>query len=191
MIARTLLCTWFLLYSTAWAVSPTGSSARVHATAAASGPARVSSRGELLGLVTAGSSFSYAMMQALTRAGCLVYKDSGFLLQVDDSPEVLQLQGPDLAANVGNRVEVTGTRVTTAATIAPAASVLDVTSVAPRSTGGCLTVAVMLNAQTTAPQQPAAPGAKPVPGAKPAPRVKPAAPAAKNTPGAGGVPQVP
>jgi len=142
--------------------------------AALSGTARVmDARGQLLGSIAAGSNRSFgnfALMQALTRAGCLVYKDGSFLLQVDDSPEVLQLQGPDLAANVGNRVELTGTRATTPATVAPASSVLVVSSVAPRSTGGCLTIAAALNAQTTVPQ----PGAA---GAKPATPAKAAAPA--------------
>jgi len=139
--------------------------------AALSGTARVTgARGTLLGSVAAGgtSNFaSFAMMQALTRAGCLLYKDGGFLLKVDDSPEVLQLQGPDLVANVGNRVEITGSRATTAATVAPASGVLDVSSVAPRSVGGCLTVAATLNAQTSIPQNPTTAGAKP-----PAPAAK-------------------
>jgi len=149
--------------------------------AALSGTARVTgAQGALLGSVTAGNSLKFAMLQAQTRAGCLVYKDGGFLLQVDDSPEVLQLRGPDLAANVGNRVEITGTRAAAAATIAPASSVVEVTSVAPRSTGGCLTAAATLNAQTTAPPQ--TPGAKPVAGPKPVAGAKPAAPAAQGTP---------
>lgn len=132
----------------------------------------------VLGAVTAGRNMHFALLQAMTRAGCLLYKDGGFLLQVEDSPEVLQLTGPDLAANVGNRVEVTGARATAAPTVQPAAGVMDVTSVAPRSTGGCLTVAAALNAQTSVPQQPAAPGVKPSPaGAKPSPAGAKPAPA--------------
>jgi hypothetical protein len=138
--------------------------------AALSGTAQVlRTRGAVMGSLAAGSNHSFgnfALMQTLTRAGCLVYKEGGFLLQVDDSPEVMQLQGPDLAANVGNRVEIIGTRATTAATVAPASGVLVVSSVAPRSVGGCLTVAAALNAQTSMPQ-PTTAGAKPTPGAKP------------------------
>lgn len=113
------------------------------------------------GSTAGGRSVNFALLQAITRAGCLVYKDGGFLLQVEDSPEVLQLNGPDLAANVGNRVEVTGARATAAPTVQPATGVLDVTSVAPRTAGGCLTVAAALNAQTSVPPAPATPGAKP------------------------------
>jgi hypothetical protein len=148
--------------------------------AALSGSVRVSGAGgALLGSVIAGRNMNFALFQAITRAGCLVYKDGGFLLQSDDSPEVLQLTGPDLAANVGNRVEVTGRRATAAPTVQPAAGVMDVTSVAPRTAGGCLTVAAALNAQTSVPQQPATPGAKPAPaGAKPAPAGQGRAPSA-------------
>ena len=139
--------------------------------AALSGSARVTgAQGQLAGAVTAGNSMNFAMLQAITRAGCLLYKQNGFILQVDDSPEVLQLQGPDLVANVGNRVEITGSRATTPANIQPATSVVDVTAVAPRSTGGCLTVASALNAQTSIPTgvtpPPSTPGAKPAPAAK-------------------------
>ena len=81
----------------------------------------------------------------------MVYKEGGFLLQVENSQEVIQLLGPDLAANLGNRVEVTGTASATPVSIKPASSVLEIASVSPRSTGGCLTVAALLNAQTSVP----------------------------------------
>jgi hypothetical protein len=89
--------------------------------------------------------------QTATRTGCLVFKSNGFLLQVDDSPEVLQLAGTALAANVGNRVAVTGTPSPNAATIIPATVILNVTALTQRAAGGCLTVAAALNAQTTVP----------------------------------------
>ncbi|MEP6961634.1 MAG: hypothetical protein ABI995_06130, partial [Acidobacteriota bacterium] len=117
-----------------------------------SGNARVSgTAGNLLASVAAGRSMTFAMQQAVTRTGCLVFKNNGFILQVDDSPEVLQLNGRGLAANVGNRVEVGGNRSTKAATIAPATAILDVTSVAQRSTGGCISSAATLNGQTSVP----------------------------------------
>jgi hypothetical protein len=120
--------------------------------AALSGNARVlGSRGDLLAAVPAGRNMSFAMQQAITRSGCLVYKNPGYLLQVDDPSEVLQLIGGALAANVGNRVEVTGTPSTTAASIRPAGSVLNVNTVTLRSTGGCLTTAAALDAQTSVP----------------------------------------
>ncbi|MEO8097050.1 MAG: hypothetical protein ABI811_05070 [Acidobacteriota bacterium] len=117
-----------------------------------SGDARVTGpSGNLLASVPAGRNMSFALLQAVTRTGCLVYKTNGFILQVDDSPEVLQLNGQGLAANVGNRVQVTGNRSATAATITPATAILDVSAITQRSTGGCLSTAAALNAQTSVP----------------------------------------
>jgi len=106
--------------------------------------------------VPVGQTIRFAMQQSITRAGCLVYKGNGFILQVDDSPEVLQLAGGALAQNVGNRVEVSGATAATAPTISPAVSVLNVTSLTLRATGGCLTTAAALNAQTSVPGTPGA-----------------------------------
>jgi hypothetical protein len=107
--------------------------------------------------------------------GCLVYKSPGFILQVDDSPEVLQLAGGPLNQRVGNRVEVTGTPSPTAATIVPATILLNVSNLTIRATGGCLTTAAALNAQTSVPAgtTPASPtvGANPTPAGAKAPVV--------------------
>jgi len=120
--------------------------------AALTGNARVTGmRGNVLAAVPVGRSMNFAMQQTMTRAGCLVYKGNGFILQVDDSPEVLQLAGGALAQNVGNRVEVTGALAATAATITPATSILNVTAVTLRAPGGCLSTAAALNAQTSVP----------------------------------------
>jgi hypothetical protein len=108
---------------------------------------------------------SFAMQQAVARAGCLVYKGTGFILQVDDSPEVLQLAGGPLAENVGNRITVTGVPAANAATISPATMILNVTELALRAPGGCLTAAAALNAQTTVPTS--APGTPTAAAAKP------------------------
>jgi hypothetical protein len=123
--------------------------------AALTGGARVTgSRGNMLASISVGRNMSFAMQQAITRAGCLLYKDTGFVLQVDNSPEVLQLAGGPLAQNVGNRVEITGTPAAAAATISPAAVILNVAELTLRAPGGCLTAAASLNAQTTAPTGP-------------------------------------
>ena len=45
----------------------------------------------------------------------MVYKDGHFLLQDQTTQEVIEITGPNLAANVGNRVEARG-----AASSAPA-----------------------------------------------------------------------
>ena len=70
-----------------------------------------------------------------------------FILQDDATQEVVEVIGPDLALNVGNRVEVSGTAATTRPAVSIATSALIVTSVAPRSQGGCLSVAAALDAR--------------------------------------------
>ena len=139
---------------------------------ALNGEARVlGSRGDLLAAVPRGRNMSFAMQQAITRSGCLVYK-GGFILQVDDSPEVLQLAGGALTQNVGNRVEVTGTPAAAPATISPATTILNVTNLTLRASGGCLTTAAALNAQTTVPTTPTpGPTSTPAPAGSPAPTV--------------------
>ena len=84
-------------------------------------------------------------------AGCMVYKDGRFLLQDQTTQEVIELSGPDLAANVGNRVEARGTASSAPVSVAPATSVMNVVSIAPQSQGGCLSVAAALNARTDVP----------------------------------------
>lgn len=124
--------------------------------AALAGQALVrNARGALLATVPAGRRMSFALYQGVTVAGCLLYKDGGFILAVPEA-EVVQLIGPDLAANVGNQVEVAGTPSSNPPSIAPATRVINVTSVAPRSQGGCLTVAAGLNASANMPAPPAA-----------------------------------
>jgi hypothetical protein len=107
-------------------------------------------------------------------AGCMVYKDGRFLLQDQTTQEVIELSGPDLAANVGNRVEARGAASSARPGVAPATSVMNVASIAPQSQGGCLSVAAALNARTDVPA-----GAPPAAGgAKPAASGSPTAPAA-------------
>jgi hypothetical protein len=96
---------------------------------------------------------------ALKRNGCLLYKDSHFILQDDNTQEVVELSGQGLAPNLGNRVEVTGTASTAKPAVSIAASVMNVSAVAPRSQGGCLVAASALDAQTEMPQPGAAPAA--------------------------------
>lgn len=96
-------------------------------------------------------------------AGCMVYKDGRFLLQDQTTQEVIELSGPDLAANVGNRVEARGAASSARPSVAPATSVMNIVSIAPQSQGGCLSVAAALNATTDVPAgaAPATAGAKP------------------------------
>jgi len=95
-------------------------------------------------------------------AGCMVYKNGRFLLQDQATQEVIELSGPDLAANVGNRVEARGTASSAKPVVTPATSVMNIASIAPQSQGGCLSVAAALNARTDVPVQAAnAPSAGP------------------------------
>ena len=108
--------------------------------------------------------------------GCLVYKDGRFLLQDQTTQEVIEVSGADLAANVGNRVEVRGASSTRAAT-APATSTMNAASIALQAQGGCLSVAATLDAKTEvpAPAGPASAGAKPIaPAPSPTPAKAPA-----------------
>ncbi len=84
-------------------------------------------------------------------AGCMVYKDGRFLLQDQTTQEVIELSGPDLAANVGNRVEARGSTSSAPVSVAPATSVMNVVSIAPQAQGGCLSIAAALNARTDVP----------------------------------------
>jgi hypothetical protein len=121
--------------------------------AALTGAARVTGNGDhILAAIPAGHSMSFAPQAAQTgtvkRAGCLLYKDTHFILQDDNTQEVMEVNNPDLAANLGNRVEITGTISTVKPTIGIATAVFNVTSVSPVSQGGCLVVASSLQART-------------------------------------------
>ncbi len=132
-----------------------GMSDRVEVTAL-NGSAKVaSSGGVLLAAIPAGRSMSFSMQAAasgaVSRTGCLLYKDGHFILQDENTQEVVELNGKDLGLNVGNRVEVSGTTAATKPAINIATLVINVTSVAPKSQGGCLSVASALDAKTEAP----------------------------------------
>jgi hypothetical protein len=150
---------------------------------ALSGAARVSNRtGLLLASVPAGRRMTFAMQAAaagvVTRTGCLLSKDGRFLIQDQNTQEVVEVRGDNLAANVGNRVAATGTVSVLRPAIAIATSILNANAVVLQQSGGCLSVAAALDAQTEttnaaatatpAPSQPAA-----------APGQAPSAPAAK------------
>jgi hypothetical protein len=120
---------------------------------ALAGTARVTSgQGFLMASVAAGRSMNFAMQAAsataIMRTGCLLYKDNHFILQDDTTQEVVELNGQNLAPNLGNRVEVTGTAATAKPAVTIATAVLNVTAVALRSEGGCLLVASALDART-------------------------------------------
>src|SRR5665213_3051619 len=132
---------------------------------ALSGAARVANRtGLVLASVPAGRQMTFAMQAAaagvITRTGCLLSKDGRFLIQDQNTQEVIEVRGDNLAVNVDNRVAATGTVSALRPAIAIATSILNANAVVLQQTGGCLSVAAALDAQTeptnAAASQPAA-----------------------------------
>ena len=124
--------------------------------AAFAGPARVmSGSGTLLAAIPAGRAMTFAMQAgstgAITRTGCLLYKDGHFILQDENTQEVAELTGNNLAQNVGNRVEAIGTAGGARPAVTVATLSMNVTSISTKSQGGCLSVASALDAKTEAP----------------------------------------
>jgi hypothetical protein len=123
------------------------------------GKASVSDLGGLpLAAIPQGRAVAFAMPQqpqpgpaAVTRSGCLLYKDMHFILHDDATDAVIELNGPDLAVNVGKSVQVTGTPTAAKPSVGIATGVMNVANVAPTSTGGCLVVAQTLDALTQVP----------------------------------------
>ncbi len=136
--------------------------------ASLAGATRVAnSSGAVLAAIPEGRSLAFAAqagVSAVTRTGCLLYKDGRFLIQDQETQEIIEVTGVNLAANVGNRVNVTGTASSAPPGLAIATSVLNATNVTLQAAGGCLSAAVTLDAQTTVPG-----GATPAPNAPAAP----------------------
>jgi hypothetical protein len=141
--------------------------------APASFDARVSEQAKLIRAPYRGVAMQAAQGQTV-HAGCMVYKNSHFLVQDQTTQEVIEVLGTDLAPNVGNRVEVRGAASSTQAGVAPATSVMNVTSVALVAQGGCLSVAATLDAKTEVPASTAAPAAASAKQSPPSPSPTPA-----------------
>jgi hypothetical protein len=143
-----------------------GAPNRIVEVAALTGVAKVFGNGDvLLAAIPAGRhmnlSFQAAQTGTLTRTGCLVYKDAHYILQDDDTQEVVELAGnaQDFSKNLGNRIEIKGTASSAKPVVTVATSVLTVSAISPKSQGGCLVVASALNAQTELPSAIAPPAA--------------------------------
>jgi hypothetical protein len=134
------------------------------------GNARVSSAsGMLLAAIPAGRTMSFSPQAAdgtVTRTGCLLFKDNHYIMQDENTQEVVELSGgQNLSAQVGNRVEITGTASSAKPAVTIATLIVNVAAMTPKSSGGCLSVAASLNAQTeaTAPANPGQPTATETP----------------------------
>jgi hypothetical protein len=134
--------------------------------ASLAGSARVSSAsGMLLAAIPAGRTMGFSPQAAngtVTRTGCLLFKDNHYIMQDENTQEVVELSGgQNLGAQVGNRVEITGAASSAKPAVSIATLIVNVAAMTPKSSGGCLSVAANLNAQTEAvaaanPAQPAA-----------------------------------
>jgi hypothetical protein len=102
----------------------------------------------------------------VTRTGCLLFKDHHFIIQDENTQEVVEVAGQNFAPQVGNRVEITGIASSAKPAVSIATLLVNVAAMTPKSSGGCLSVAATLNAQTEVtdaaanPAQPAAETAK-------------------------------
>jgi hypothetical protein len=123
--------------------------------ASLAGSARVSSAaGILLAAIPAGRTMEFTPQAAngvVTRTGCLLFKNYHFIIQDENTQEVVELNGQNLAAQVGNRVQIAGTASSAKPAVNIATLVVNVSNVTPKSSGGCLSVASTLNAQTEMP----------------------------------------
>lgn len=128
--------------------------------ASLSGSTRVSSAsGMLLAAIPAGRSMSFtpqAANGAVTRTGCLMYKNNHYIVQDENTQEVVELSGgQNLSSQLGNRVEITGTASSAKPAVSIATLVVSVSAMTPKSAGGCLSVATNLGAQTEVTNAPA------------------------------------
>jgi hypothetical protein len=134
------------------------------------GSARVSSAsGILLAAIPAGRAMNFSQEAAngtVTRTGCLLFKDNHFILQDENTQEVVEVAGQNFSTQIGNRVEITGAASTSKPAVSIATILVNVANLTPKSNGGCLSVAVSLNAQTEVPSVTTNPAARPVETAK-------------------------
>jgi hypothetical protein len=114
---------------------------------------RVLNNANLIRAPYKGSVAMQAAQGQTVHTGCIVYKDGRFLLQDQSTQEVIELSGPDLASNVGNRVDARGAASSARPSVIPATSVMSIASIAPQAQGGCLSVAAALNARTDVPAE--------------------------------------
>jgi len=113
-----------------------------------------SAAGILLAAIPAGRSMSFQPQSAngsVTRTGCLLFKDHHFIIQDENTQEVVEVAGQNFAPQVGNRVEITGIASSAKPAVSIATLLVNVAAMTPKSSGGCLSVASILNAQTEVP----------------------------------------
>lgn len=139
--------------------------------ASLAGSAQVSSAtGILLAAIPAGRAMSFSPQAAngtVTRTGCLMFKENHYIVQDENTQEVVEVAGQNFAAQIGNRVEITGAASSAKPAVSIATLLVNVASMTAKSNGGCLSAASTLNAQTEVPSSPGtSPAAHPAETAK-------------------------
>lgn len=79
-------------------------------------------------------------------SGCLLRKGGKYIIVDQTTNVTMELEGPAVAAELGNQVEITGAAVTAAPTVAGASQVIQVTAVRRVAKGGCASVAAKVGA---------------------------------------------
>jgi hypothetical protein len=125
--------------------------------AAVRGAVRVSnSAGQLVANIAAGSSLNFEPqaegIEAVTNAsGCVLDKGGTLILAEQTNNVVLEVQGPGLGLQTGNRVQILGTAVRQAPGVSGASQVIRVTTVKLIAKGGCKAIAKALGASAAQP----------------------------------------
>jgi len=83
-------------------------------------------------------------------SGCLLRKDGQLVIVDATTNVVIQLQGAGLEDQLGSHVEITGSAVTQAPTVAGASQIVNVTDVKLVAKGGCASVAKKIGAVAVA-----------------------------------------
>jgi len=127
------------------------SGARLIEVATLSGGAQVTGAHGLLASLRPGREASFAADDAdqVTMSGCVLLKNGVLILADEGSGTVVELYGGDVAKQLGNRVQVTGSVSSRAPRVAGAREILNVTEAKLVAPGGCLGVATRLDASTS------------------------------------------
>lgn len=111
--------------------------------AALSGAVRVTNAsGVVVGNLMAGMGVAFSPQTgappSTTVSGCLLKKMDEFILVLPSTTRTLELRGPGLTGELGNRVRVTGVAATTPPMVTGASQVMNVTAVNRVARGGCV-----------------------------------------------------
>jgi len=124
--------------------------------AAREGAVRVTNgSGVLVAMLTEGREMAFEPQAGAADApthisGCVLRKDGKYIVVDQTTNVTMQLEGPAVAAELGNQVEVTGAAASTAPGVAGASQVIQVTSIKRVAKGGCASVAKKAGAAAAA-----------------------------------------